>query len=557
MELKQYALILWRWTWLILLGLILAGVSGYVASELTQPVYAASTTLLINQAPSGDKNSEYTALITSERLARTYAELLTKRPVLEETARTLKLTVPPESLVGLVDVSLVRDTELIVVKVEHENPALAAQLANTIPEVFARQNEALQTTRYASTKVSLEQELAALNEQIQHSQANIIAIGTPNTINEQAELARLQNEVIQLRQSYTSLLQSYENVRLAEAQSTNTIIVVEPARVPQSPIRPRTTQNTLIAAVIGMMAAVGIAFLVEYLDDSIRSPEQVGELIGAPVMGAVAKMNTNTSLGNKRALIAAQEPRSPIVEAFRTLRTNIQFAGVDRPVRTLLVTSAAPMEGKSTVSANLAVVMAQAGLRVVLMDCDLRRPSMHTIFNQPNRSGLTDMMLQASTQWDAAVQTTPITNLFILPSGSLPPNPSELLGSDRFRQFIERMSNTYDMVIIDSPPLLPVTDSAILSRAVDGVMLVVDTGATRAGALVQSKEQIERVGGHLLGVVMNKLSPGRSGSHYYYYYQYAYGSDGRRSGRKPPRTKLQPKPAVDSASAEDLPVSSN
>jgi non-specific protein-tyrosine kinase len=555
MELKQYALILWRWTWLILLGLMLAGVGGYIASELTQPVYAASTTLLINQAPSGDKNSEYTALITSERLARTYAELLTKRPVLEETARTLNLTAPPESLAGLVDVSLVRDTELIVLKVEHENPALAAQLANTIPEVFSRQNEALQATRYASTKVSLEQELAALNDQIQRSQANIIAIGTPNTINEQAELTRLQNEVAQLRQSYTSLLQSYENVRLAEAQSTNTIIVVEPARQPQSPIRPRTTQNTLIAAVVGMMAAVGVAFLVEYLDDSIRSPEQVGELIGAPVMGAVAKMSANGGTGNKRALIAAQEPRSPIVEAFRTLRTNIQFAGVDRPVRTLLVTSAAPMEGKSTVSANLAVVMAQAGFRVVLMDCDLRRPSMHTIFNQPNRSGLTDMMLQASTQWDAAVQTTPIANLFILPSGSLPPNPSELLGSDRFRQFIERMSNTYDMVIIDSPPLLPVTDAAILSRAVDGVMLVVDTGATRAGALVQSKVQIERVGGHLLGVVMNKLSPGRSGSHYYYYYQYAYGSDGRRSSHKSSRPKTQPKPPLDSAPAEDASAS--
>jgi non-specific protein-tyrosine kinase len=302
--------------------------------------------------------------------------------------------------------------------------------------------------------------------------------------------------------------------------------VVEPARVPTVPVRPKTVQNTLLAAVVGMMLGVGLVFLIEYLDDSIRSPEQITGLLRVPVIGVIARMNGGSHNENgNRSLIAVKQPRSPVVEAFRALRTNIQFTSVDRPVRSLLVTSAVPVEGKSTVSANLAVVMAQAGLRVLLVDCDLRRPSVHKLFDQTNRVGLTDMMLQASAQWDSAAQPTQTANLSILSSGSLPPNPAELLGSERLRQLLDRLRSNYDMVILDSPPMLPITDATVLARVVDGVLLVVDTGVTRVGAVLQSKELLERVGGRLIGVVMNKVAKGVGGySHYYHYYdQYDYG----------------------------------
>ena len=557
MELKQYASILWRWMWLILLGTMTAGAAAYITSELTWPVYAASTTLLINQAPS-DKTTDYTAILTSERLARTYVEMLTTRPVLEEAIQTLRLNMQPDDLAEAVKVTAVRDTQLITVQVENADPGLAAQLANLIPEVFTRQNETLQASRYAATKASLSQQLDALNQQIQQTQAGINATGAPNSASEQAELGRLQSEITQLRTSYTTLLQSYENVRLAEAQSTSNILVVEPARVPTVPVRPKTVQNTLLAAVVGMMLGVGLVFLIEYLDDSIRSPEQITGLLGAPVIGVIARMNGGSHNENgNRSLIAVKQPRSPVVEAFRALRTNIQFTSVDRPVRSLLVTSAVPVEGKSTVSANLAVVMAQAGLRVLLVDCDLRRPSVHKLFDQTNRMGLTDMMLQASAQWDSAAQPTQTPNLSILSSGSLPPNPAELLGSERLRQLLDRLRSNYDMVILDSPPMLPITDATVLARVVDGVLLVVDTGVTRVGAVLQSKELLERVGGRLIGVVMNKVAKGVGGySHYYHYYdQYDYGG-GKHPSSARSKNGRQKMAEAEKAQAEETAASS-
>ncbi|MBI4771474.1 MAG: CpsD/CapB family tyrosine-protein kinase, partial [Chloroflexi bacterium] len=217
-----------------------------------------------------------------------------------------------------------------------------------------------------------------------------------------------------------------------------------------------------------------------------------------------------------------------------------------------------PVEGKSTVSANLAVVMAQAGLRVSLVDCDLRRPSVHKLFDQTNRVGLTDMMLQASAQWDSAAQPTQTPNLSILSSGSLPPNPAELLGSERLRQLLDRLRSNYDMVIVDSPPMLPITDATILARVVDGVLLIVDTGVTRAGAVLQSKEQLERVGGRLIGVVMNKVTKGVGGySHYYHYYNQYYYGGGKHPSSARSKNGRQKMAEAEKAQAEETAAGSD
>ncbi len=533
MELKQYASLLWRWAWLIALGTVLAAVSAYVTSKLTTPVYSASATLLINQAPN-DKATDYTSILTSERLARTYSELLKQRPVLEETISSLGLDLTTETLGRQVEVQLVRDTQLIKLTVEDTDPARAALLANTIPQVFSQQNQELQASRYAASKNSLSQQLDDINRQISQTQGAIDDIGSPKTAAEETELNRLQANLAQYRQSYTGLLQSYENVRLAEASATSNISVVEPATVPERPVRPRTLMNTALAGVVGLMLAVGVIFLIEYLDDSIRSPDQVREVLGLPVIGVIGIMESMA--GRLGAPVAASDPRSPVAEAFRALRTSIHYAGVDRPVRSVLVTSAGPGDGKTTMAANLAVVMAQAGLRVILLDADLRRPATHKILNRPNRNGLTDLMIESAIGRDGVVQETAVRNLSLITSGPIPPNPSELLSSQKMGQVLEWLATVSDVVIIDSPPMLAVTDATVLARKVDGVLLVVDSGATRIQAAAQAAARLEQVGARALGVVINKLSARRSAYYYqyyqyYHYYHYQPLDGGRSNGR--------------------------
>lgn len=556
-ELKRYGAILWHWVWLIVLGTVLGAGAAYVSSRLTTPVYAASTTLLINEAPSSGKTTDYTSILTSERLARTYSEMMTKGPVMEEVVTALGLDVKPEALARRVSVNLVRDTQLVVLQVEHEDPLTAKNLANTIPVKFAQKNAELQANRYADSKANLIKEIATLKDQITAKQDAINAVGTQKTAANDAEISRLNSELTQLRQSSAFLLQSYENIRLAEAQSTSNIVVVEEAQEPVSPVRPRTLQNTLLGAVVGLLLSMGIIFLIEYLDDRVRSPEQIDKVLKLPVVGLIARM-TNIPAKGRAGLIAVREPRSPIVEAFRSLRTNIQFAGVDQPIRTLLVTSASPSEGKSTVAANLAVVMAQTGLKVVIIDCDLRRPTVHKQFDLPNHAGLTDVMLQDPNQWNGVMQPTGVNNLSIVMSGSLPPNPSELLGSKRMQQFMAYLHKSCDIVIIDAPPLLPVTDALVLSSITDGVVMVIDYGGTRIGEALQGKTQLDQAGARILGVVMNKIPTGRRGYSYYYYYynrDYYYDGDGSGKRRRSRRGGSSTKPGASAPLADTLPTS--
>ncbi len=533
-ELKKYATTLWHWAWLIILGTLLGAGIAYVSSRLTTPVYSASTTLLVNEAPSSGKTADYTSILTSERLARTYSEMMTKQPVLEEALKDLNLDsyVQTKKLPARISVNLVRDTQLMVLQVESEDPQLAKNLADAIPVAFSRKNAAVQTERYSDSKANLTKEIDSLKEQVAQKQTDINAIGKPSGSVKEAELARLQTEVAQLRQSLTYLLQSYENIRLAEAQSTSNIVVVEAPVVPISPVRPRTAQNTLLGVLVGLMLSVGVVFLIEYLDDRVRLPEQIDQMLKLPVVGLIARMGNGYADAGKSHLIAVREPRSPVVEAFRSLRTNIQFAGVDQPIRTLLVTSSGPSEGKSTIAANLAVVMAQAGLRVVLFDGDLRRPTVHKQFNQVNRSGLTDVLMRDPSQWSDITMVSGVPNLSLLLSGTLPPNPSEMLGSKRMRQLLDHLHQSNDVVIIDAPPLLPVTDALVMAPMTDGVILVIDYGGTRIGEARQGKTQLDQSGARLLGVVMNKIPTGRRGYSYYYRHYYTYDGAGDAKKRR-------------------------
>ncbi len=378
-ELKRYLAILFHWAWLLILSAILAGGVAYYISIRTTPVYAAISTVLVNEAPI-TKVTDYNAILASEQLAQTYAQMMTKDSILQAVRERFNL---PETD-SFITVQPVRDSQLITIQVEDTSPELACLIANSLPVVFAEQNRQLQEQRFAASKENLKAQLDQMDAQIQETNEAIAALRP----DQQNERDRLETTLAQYRQSYTYLLQSYEQVRLAEAQSISNVVLIEKARIPTSPIRPRTIQNTVLAGLIGFMLAAGVVSLFEGLDDTLR-PEDVTGKLGLPVLGIIASHDTK-----QYRLAVLREPRSPVTEAFRSLRTNLQFSSVDAPLRTLLITSPSPEDGKSTVAANLACSLAQGGKRVILIDADLRRPMLHHLMNLPNQEGITSFFAE-------------------------------------------------------------------------------------------------------------------------------------------------------------------
>ncbi|QGP92647.1 Tyrosine-protein kinase YwqD [Neomoorella glycerini] len=227
---------------------------------------------------------------------------------------------------------------------------------------------------------------------------------------------------------------------------------------------------------------------------------------------------------SKPMLVAGKHPKSPMAEAYRTLRTNLSFAAVDQPVRTLLVTSAGPGEGKSTTISNLAVVLAQGGSQVLLVDCDLRRPSQHKAFELDNSRGLTNALVEEINP-EELIQATSVEGLGVLTTGPLPPNPAELLGSERMKGLLSGLAAGFDYVLLDTPPALAVTDAAVLAQQVDGALLVARAGVTRTDMLLEARELLARTGVRLLGAILNGIQP--NGNSYYYYYYYYSDSAGQ------------------------------
>jgi capsular exopolysaccharide synthesis family protein len=520
-DLKVYARILWHWAWLIVLCTLLAAASAFIASSFTIPIYKATSTLLIDQANNPQAN--YQDLITSERIARTYAELMQRKKLLASVAQ--KLGIETEVLAATlanISVTPTRDTQLVQVSIEGTSPELTAWVANQLPIVFIEEINALQTERYAESKSTLEAQLADLKSRIDLANAEIDGLSSTRTVDEEIHFTQLREELAQYQGSYTSLLGRYEEIRLAELQSTDSITIVDEAIEPEVPIRPRVLVNTLLAAIVGAMLALGVIFLVEYLDDRIKTPQDLHSVLDAPILGTIAQIGKQRrrqkQLSREDSLIVASQPRHPVAESYRRLRTNLRFSSVNEPLRTLLVTSATPAEGKTITAANLATAVAQSGYRVVIIDADLRKPQLHKIFNLSKGPGLTDALLSGGESL-FFLRNSDVPNLQVLTCGSIPPNPAELLGSKPMQRLLQQLQTEVDFVIIDTPPLLAVTDAQILAGHVQGALLVVNANSTSRALVASAANALLQVEARLLGVVLNQLT--RSARSYYYYDAYA------------------------------------
>ncbi|WP_216695765.1 polysaccharide biosynthesis tyrosine autokinase [Dietzia psychralcaliphila] len=293
------------------------------------------------------------------------------------------------------------------------------------------------------------------------------------------------------------------------------LTVVNPPTLPTAPVAPNTEQNVAIGLVLGLLAGVGLVLLINTLDRRIKSKEQLEELTARPVVGSIPFRKSEDKEEGAEHLVPFREGHSPAAEAFRRLRTNLQFLNVDNPPRVIVLTSSVATEGKSETAINLSLALAESGNRVILVEADLRRPLVVSYMSMPDKVGLTNI-LSGQAGFEDVVQETRHDGVDLLACGPLPPNPSELLASEMARHLIDELRRTYDYVIIDSPPLLPVTDGALLARIADGALLVVRSHRTTSDQIAQALDNLEKADATLLGLVTVANKPAKKGSSGYY-----------------------------------------
>jgi capsular exopolysaccharide synthesis family protein len=538
MDLRRQGQVIRSWLWLLIAGLLLAGGAAYLVSSSLPKVYEAKVTLLVGQS-SSSSTPNYNDLLASQRISQTYADLATTGTILGQVMANAGLGVTVDEFRGRVKADAPANSTLVTVTVQDGDPQRAANLANAIGNQLIAASDSVYG-KNSQVQDFIAGQISATQVQIQDTQTQIDSLAGLKTRTD-AEALQLQA----LRDRITSLRASYASLLGLPGSGANAVTIVDPATPPVQPSSPRVLSNTLLAALVGLLLALGFVFTMEYLDDTVKSPEDVESATGLATLGTVLKMTGEKSRSEIYRLATLLYPRGPAAEAYRTLRTNLEFASVDEPVKTLLVTSSIPSEGKTTTSGNLAVAFAQAGRSVILVDADLRKPGIHKLFDLPNVSGLTSLLRSDDVGIDDVAQATEEERLRVVATGPLPPNPAELLGSHRMQTILERLVGAADLVIVDSPPLQAVADAAILASITDGTLLVIDAGRTRRAAAGRGREALAKSGARILGAALNRLSQRSRSDYVYYDYYGAYGAEAAAKAG----TKASAKPASPSAAA--------
>jgi len=386
----------------------------------------------------------------------------------------------------------------------------------------------------ASLRSAIAASLESLRRQVQSIDTKIgelrtTLMGYPG---KETRIAQLQLEANILEETNRYLLGQYQQARMEEATITPYVTILDGAS-PASIIGTNIKQKIVLGFLVGLLLGLGGAFFLEYLDQTIKDAADVERAVGTPVLGRIPLEARLAATGNGRrrpiVVLTDLDPEDPAVEAYRALRTNVTFVGAERPIQFVAVTSPGPSEGKSTTAANLAITLAQGGNHTLLVDGDLRRPQMHHAFGLVDQPGLTDMLVGQADRREA-VRPNVLENLDVLPAGSRPPNPSELLGSESMQGVIGQLRRDYDYIVIDTPPTLPVTDSAVVAAIADATILVMRSGETEEDAAQRAVEQLHRVRARVAGTVLNGVNP--KNDRYYTYYSSGGTSSHRRKRGK-------------------------
>jgi capsular exopolysaccharide synthesis family protein len=431
------------------------------------------------------------------------------------------------------------DDKINALRTKLEDESKKLKSSGMVKDVFALSQGLVMSLLGTETEIkTLTAKITALREVVRDYEISMGSLPAKTL-----ELARLTRQKKVHEETYIMMASKLEETKITQAGSSGNITPLDPAIEPINPVSPNKKLNIMLGMLIGLGLGLGIVFVKEYFDNTIKTVDEV-EKLGFNLLGLIPKIEEE-AVDKKRKekwedegqeiesrLITHFDPKSPISEAYRTLRTNLAFTRVDNPMKTILVTSAGPKEGKSTTVANLAITLAQLGSRVVLIDSDLRRPVIHSIFGLDKDNGLTNYLLD-SVPYEKVLRKSLLDNLTIVPSGILPPNPSELLGSAAMENFLKRLKADFDVILFDSPPVIAVTDAAILCSKVDGAILVISAETTDREAVIRAKSLLDNVNARVVGALLNNVDINSGyGSYYYYsYYHYYYGGRSKKDKR--------------------------
>ncbi len=512
MELQSYFEILWRRKWIVLLiALLMTGIAAGF-NYLTPPTYTSATTLRVATL-GGTIDAARADLNYADRLMNTYTTIATSGSTRSEVVKQLGLEEQP-----VLSAAQVRGTELLRIQADASKPKVAQQAADAAASVLIRRSREQFSGGGQSSLDTLRQQVSLLEAELTQQRAdyeNLLNQSPGNTVKLNAA-----QQSIQLKQNtYESLLGQYEKTRIDEALRANAVNVFEPATLPQRPSAPRTSVNLILGMLAGLVGGVILAFLREALDGTLRTTQQIETVAQSPAIGEIPLAKGNLQL------LHSSNGHRPQIEAFRRLRVNILAPTAEEPTaRTILVTSAERGAGKTTVTANLAVTISQSGRRVIVVDCDLHKPALQTLFSVSNDKGLTTV-LSGQTSVTGATQETKYPRLTVLTSGPLladadaqfamqviaPAGLSdhlsqgiELLGSPKMATILRQLKQEYDVVLLDTPAMLDVTDAAVLAPLVDEVVLVATPNGSRRDNLRTVRQQLENVHAKTVDVVVNR-----------------------------------------------------
>ena len=522
LSLTEYGQILWKRRWLIALPVVLALAGAFLVTELVTPRYRSEAILQVNAAATRPAVMDpFSGLFISREAVPTFIELMKTPTILNQVADNLGLS--EGGSLGKIILSEISQTAFLRIIVEHTDPMLAADVANELAEVM-RTESLLEWHRRAATAAAILQvRTNSLLQQIEQARAALAAgEGDPQSIG--LQLSSFEGQ-------YAVSLAETEAMQLGTARITDVLTVRAVAAASTAPFYPSPSRNAALGLLLGAMIGLGLAFGLEYRDASkVRSPEQVRRLLGAPVMGALP-IHSLLKPGEGPPDVQSRIEDPSLLEPYHLLRANLQFSRPSSESQTILVTSAEIGEGKTTVVSNLALAHAIAGQKVIALDADMRRPSLHSALGLAQGKGLNEYLSADDAPIDDFLTDCPLPSdtrsgsLRVLVAGGSAATPTAILSSERMRQMLDEMKEMADVIILDSPPVLYSSDALVVANAVDRVILVVWSGMLRNAAVRRAREGLDMVKATRVDVVLNKLR--RDVDTYAYYSQYYYGGYNR------------------------------